>query len=277
VRLLRLARDDRRVLTARLDPASGAKDLWLLDTVRGTSTRLTATRADERPGALTLDGEQVFYSTDVGGQFALAKRAVDALSEQTVLLAEPGADWVVEDLSPDGRMAVASRETERTSVDIWLVPLDNANERRPWLATEFSEDLPRYSPDGAWIAFQSDRSGRNEVYLRRTSGGPLLQVSTEGGRSARFRADGRALYFVGPGLRLYKASLSPQAGEVVPGRPELLGAIDTAGLLDFDVARDGRLLVLRRVSGGIDTFRVLLGWRARIERAEGAGDAAGQR
>ena len=104
-----------------------------------------------------------------------------------------------------------------------------------------------------------------------------MQVSTEGGSSARFRPDGGALYFVGPDLRLYEALLSRQGGEITPGRPRLLGPIDTAGFLTYDVAPDGRLLVCRRLSGGIDSFRVLLGWRARVEQEEGSPSAPGQR
>jgi eukaryotic-like serine/threonine-protein kinase len=277
VRSVRVAPDGRRILLERFDPARGSDDLWVLDAARGTSTRLTSTPEDEDIGPFTRDGQEVVYSSDQGGMYALERRAADGLSDPVSLLGEPGIDWSACDLSRDGRTVLAVRQMTHGAQDIWLIPLDDPTGRRPWLATEFAENEARFSPDGAWIALDSNRSGRWEAYVRRVSSGPLVQVSTEGGDRVRFRPDGGALYFVGPDRRLYEAPLLRQGGGLTPGRPRLLATIETAGFLNYDVAPDGRLLVVRRLSGGIDSFRVLLGWRARVEQEEGSPSAPRQR
>jgi Tol biopolymer transport system component len=273
-----MAPDGTKLLIARFDPVRGARDLWILDTTRGTKTRLTSTPADEAVGPFTPDGAEILFDTDARGAFAIDRLAVDGLSEPKLLLADSeGLDWQSYDVSPDGRTLAAAVFNPSRSNDAWLVPLAAPEDRRPWLATDFNELGLRFSPDGAWLAFESDRSGRDEVYVRRVSGGPLVQVSRDGGRLARFRPDGRALYFLGADRRLHEAPLSVRAGGLTPGRPRPLGSIDTSGLIAFLVAPDGRLLVVRRLTGGADSLRLLLGWRARVEREEGAEDVAGQR
>ncbi len=275
---VRIAPEGRRLLIGRFDPARGADDLWVLDVARGTDTRVTSTAADEGVGPFTRDGREIIYSTDVGGAKTLERRAADGLSEPSSFLADTETfDWFASDLSPDGRTVVATRLAASRSRDIWLVPLDAPKSRRPWLATEFDEAEPRFSPDGGWIALESNRSGRAEVYLRRVSGGSLEQVSTDGGGRPRFRPDGRALYFVGRDGRLYEAPLVRAGGDLTPGRPRRLADVETDGLVTYEVAPDGRILVARRLSGGVDSFRVLLGWRARVENEEGELGAPGRR
>jgi len=270
---VRMAPDGEKLLIARFDPAQGANDLWIFDVAQGTKTRLTSTPADEMVGPFTPDGAGVLYDTDSTGKYTIERRAADDLSAPSLFLADPGGlDWSSYDVSPDGRTLVATLTRLSGSRDVWLVPVAAPEDRRPWLATEFDEVARRFSPDGAWLAVDSDRSGRPEVYLRRVSGGALVPVSPDGGQWPRFRPDGRALYFLGPDGRLYEAPLAERQGGLTPGRPRPLGLIETSGLLGYDVAPDGRILVVRRLSGGADAFHVLVGWRARVEGQEEVSD-----
>ena len=259
---LRLSRDGQGIAVTRFDPERGADDLWLFDPARSARSRITTSAADEDIGAWIPGSAQVVYSSDFTGPYALARRGVDGFSDPVEVLHEAGKDWDPYDVSPDGRTLLAGRATAPSASDIWLVPLDKPDTRSAWLETKFDENSARFSPDGDWIAFQSNRTGRFEVYLRRVAGGEAIQVSTDGGGSPRFQPDGRGLYFVAPGGSIFRVPLARAGRDIVPGRPESVEAIETAGLLTYDVAHDGRLLVARQVSGAAAAFRVRVGWRA---------------
>ena len=175
-----------------------------------------------------------------GPVHGIARRGVDGFSDPVDVVHEAGIDWDPYDISPDGRMLLAGRQTAPSASDIWLVPLDRPDTRSSWLATEFDENAARFSPDGDWIAFQSNRTGRFEAYLRRVTGGEAIQVSTGGAAVPRFQPDGRGLYFVSLDDEIIRVPLARAGRDVKPGRPENVGAIETAGLLTYDVAPDGR-------------------------------------
>jgi hypothetical protein len=259
---LRLSRDGLGISVSRFDPDRGADDLWLIEPARSARTRITTSPADEDLGPWLPGAAGVIYSSDFAGPYAIARRGVDGFSDPVDVVHEAGIDWDPYDISPDGRTLLAGRQTAPSASDIWLVPLDRPDTRSSWLATEFDENAARFSPDGDWIAFQSNRTGRFEAYLRRVAGGEAIQVSTGGGGSPRFQPDGRGLYFVSLDDEIIRVPLARAGRDLKPGRPENVGTVETAGLLTYDVAPDGRLLVARRVSHGIPAFRVRVGWRA---------------
>jgi hypothetical protein len=134
--------------------------------------------------------------------------------------------------------------------DIWLYDLDRS-EFKSWLSTGFAEGHARISPDGQWIAYSSDSSGRHEVYLRRFDGtGNLLPVSTAGGMHPQFRRDGRELFFLGPGDELMAVALTPGATAIVAGAPQKLftvplNDITRAVSAPYAVSADGRRFLLQ--------------------------------
>jgi Tol biopolymer transport system component/aminoglycoside phosphotransferase (APT) family kinase protein len=261
---LRLSADGLRIAYSRYEPTRGADDLWMLEPSRAVKSRLTTSPADEDAGPWNTVTRQLVYSTDFSGPYVIERMVPGGFSEGSLVLQEPGVDWEPYDVSPDGRTLLAGRLTAPSAADIWLVPLDAPAARRAWLTTDSAEDAARYSPDGGWIAFQSNRTGRLEVYLRRVTGGEAIQVSTDGGGSPRFRPDGRGLYFIGRGDTFFSVPLTRAGDAMVPGRPELLARIETSELVTYDVAPDGRLIVARRVSGGVSSYRVRIGWRASL-------------
>jgi Tol biopolymer transport system component len=190
------------------------------------------------------------------------------ISDETRLLetAEPETptDW-----SPDGRFVLFSRPGPNSGMDLWLLPFDG--DRVPWplLATPFDETVGRFSPDGRWIAYESNESGRSEIYLRQLawsadgtpSVGAKWLVSTDGGADVRWRRDGRELLYRHPSGAMMAAEVSFRGETPQTSIPRRLFTLPPS-VLNWDVAADGkRFLVLLPVAPPTsDPISVVLNW-----------------
>ena len=104
-------------------------------------------------------------------------------------------DKVPHSVAPDGSVLAFRQSDPENGYDIWMLPLDGEGTPVPFVTTPFNETNPRFSPDGEWVAYQSDRSDRMEVYVQAYGeGGGSVQVSTDGGSGPRWAASGRELY-----------------------------------------------------------------------------------
>ena len=125
--------------------------------------------------------------------------------------------------SADGRSLLYTIISPKTGIDLWGLPL--AGDPKPWsfLNSTFSERTGAFSPDGHWVAYQSDESGRVEIYVRPFPGpGGQWQVSTAGGKAPRWRPDGTELYYIAPDSRLMAASIAASGTALQPGLPTAL-------------------------------------------------------
>jgi eukaryotic-like serine/threonine-protein kinase len=120
-----------------------------------------------------------------------------------------------------------------------------------FLNTNFNQRKGQFSPDGRWVAYQSDESGQEEVYIRPfPDPGGQWQISTAGGIWARWRRDGKELYYIAPDARLMAVPITTKGGVLEPGTPTALfqtrivgGGTDPANQPHYDVAPDGRFLI----------------------------------
>ncbi len=262
---LRLAPDGRRALVLRT--VQGNQDIWLLDGPR--TSRLTFDPNHDRAPVFSPDGRHVVFDSDrAGGVRHLYLKAADGAEPETLLVESIGtkqaSDW-----SRDGRFLLYN-DAGAQAADLWVQPMDptsgaKLNGVQPWafLRTSFDERWGKFSPDGRWVAYQSNESGRPEIYIRPFSplppsqvpvtnpGEGRRQVSTAGGTYATWRADGRELFFVGPNGNLMAAALSTNGATLEPGTPVSLfplGMIRGTPSMDgrnYDVTRDGRFLINR--------------------------------
>ena len=152
------------------------------------------------------------------GSLDLYQKPANGAGAEALLLASPEAKTATS-WSPDGRSLLYTHLSPKTGVDVWVLPM--AGDPKPWsfLNSTFNERTGAFSPDGHWVAYQSDESGRVEVYVRPFPGpGGQWQVSTAGGKDPRWRPDGKELYYIAPDSRLMAAPIAV-LGDGAPAGP----------------------------------------------------------
>jgi serine/threonine protein kinase len=170
-------------------------DLWMRDVARGTTQRFTAGTFDSSYAPVwSPDNSSVIFSAYPIDR--LFRKAMT--SAQELALVVQGTDSTATSWSTDGRLLVYSQTSSTTKADVWLLPLDETDPKpRPFKQTPAAERDGHISPDGRWMAYTSDASGRNEVYVESiVQGGASHLVSVNGGGYPRWRADGKELYFI---------------------------------------------------------------------------------
>jgi len=188
------------------------------------------------------DGKTVFYRSNVKGQpHIYAKSADGSGNEQTVLESNDASEYP-STISPDQRYLAYVRvaNDRKTGPAIWALPLFGDRKPFPVVLTEFGQGDPVVSPDGKWLAYDSDTPGRREVYITAFPGASAKwQVSTEGGDVPKWRRDGNELFFHDPSDNLLAVDVSTLRNSVQLGAPHVVFHFQAiAGA--YDVTADGK-------------------------------------
>jgi len=271
-----IAPDGRRA--AVLISQAVAADLWLVDLERGLPTRLTSSEAGEASPVWSPDGRRLaFRSSRVQNvAFDLYWKDVDGTGEETPIVPKltPGLpnDW-----SPDGNFILFTRAPDANIVDIFALSVEQ-KQVQPVLQTRFAESAARLSADGRWMAYISNESGQNEVYVRpftiadgKPSVGPKWRVSTTGGVVPRWRRDGKELFYRNAAGDFMAVDVKATGETIQTSAPrQLFPAIP--GVHAWDVTADGqRFLIstpLRTTAAPVaDPVTVVLNWKSRLAAA----------
>jgi Tol biopolymer transport system component len=178
-------------------------DVWIRDLARGVSSRFTFDAAAEINPHWSPDGRRIAFTSRHGGPGDLLVKDASGTREAEPLLISPAEEKYVSDWSRDGKHIIYSVRGEgHEAWDIFALPLDGERTPFPIVKTGFSEMWATFSPDGQYIAYQSNESGRSEIYVHEfPEARHKWQVSTGGGTQAHWRADGRELFYrAGTGL-----------------------------------------------------------------------------
>jgi serine/threonine protein kinase len=197
-----LSHDGRRVAVFRY--MNGNMDIWLYETDRRAWDRVTFDSGDDIfPIWHPDDSRIVFGSNRKAGIMNLYRKVLGAPpGSEELLLSTPRPKFAM-DWSRDGRFLLYDEITAKGDRDIWALALDGTRTPFEIVHTEFNEQLPQFSPDGRWIAYQSDKTGRSEIYVQPFPGpGGSSPVSTNGGAQARWNSDGTELFYIAPDDRL---------------------------------------------------------------------------
>jgi Tol biopolymer transport system component len=254
--------DHKTVATARVGQNN---DLWLYDVPRGLATRFTFGPAANRDPIWSRDGRSIAFQSNRRGIFDLYRKAADGTGSEELIYAD-GVPKIPSSWSPDGKLLLFYRIDPKTQRDIWVLPVTNGTPSKPypWLATPSNELFAKFSPDGRWVAYESDESGRYEIYVAPFPGpGGKRQISTGGGQFSRWRMDGKEIFYVAPKGTLMAAEISEKGASIEVGEVRSLGIpVVVQQPYQYDVAAGGQrfLVAAPRLQQSPAQLRVIENW-----------------
>jgi Tol biopolymer transport system component len=264
-----ISRDGSRVVA---DTISGKESKIRILDARGTRTLMTLNNSFGASPTWSADGRDIYFISNPNGPQDIYVRPADGSGEPRVVVKFEknvlGASFLA--VSPDGKSLAYTADVDlRRAQDIYTVALNGDRNPQPFLNTFAKETAPAFSPDGRWLAYESEGSGRNEVYITPfPGGGAQYQVSTSGGERPVWRHDGKEIYYR-EGLRMMAVEVRVRANSLELSPPKALFEL-AAGNLNgryYDVASDGRFLAntspLTTMAQG---FSLVVNWPARLKK-----------
>jgi len=257
------------------DQASSNMDIWLYDVARSLRTRFTFDPAAENQAVWSPDGRTIVFNSNRKGHFDLYRKSANGVGAEELLYADNLEKYPLS-FSPDGRFLLYfSQGDPKTGSDLWILPdplktpAPGAAKLYPFQRTPFNELNGQFSPDGHWIAYQSDESGRFEIYAAPIPGpGGKRQISTSGGLLPRWRANGKEVFYIAPDQRLMAAEITAKGGEIETGGAHpLFGPLPTSNGFQYDVSADGqRILAVTPRQTGSEPLTIVQNWPAGLKK-----------
>jgi serine/threonine protein kinase len=243
-----LSPDGHRLVVDRI--VQGNRDIWIIDLLRGGATRFTFDAAEDRHPLWAPDGAQVVFTANrkSASAFDLYTKPSSGAGAEQLLLESPNVK-TPDGWSANGHFLLYNENNGKTS-DILALPLQGDRKPIPVANSPFSENNGQFSPDGQWVAYQSNESGRFEIYVVPFPlGAGKWQVSTGGGIAPRWRHDGKELFFISPDGQMMAATVSGSgtAFEAAPPaslfQTRMTGGFNNAGKQQYAVSADSRFLI----------------------------------
>jgi Tol biopolymer transport system component len=263
---IQLLPDGRQLAAGLTDSAGSARDLWVFDLERDVASRFTFSPGFETGMTPSADGTTLYFSTETSGVFALHRKTIGGSHDAELLLESPG-DLFPTSASPDGTLLALTTTRGNNGYDVFILPLVNPGEPYPLLQTPFDEEAATFSPDGRWLAYQSNESGREEVYVTPFAGlGRKWQISTAGGMLPRWRSDGSELLYQAPDGTLMAVSISVTGDDLAAAAPVALfnTGVQPSDFPTWALSPDGQRVLIVEPVVGSDTTRitVVVNWLA---------------
>jgi eukaryotic-like serine/threonine-protein kinase len=281
---LALSPDGTHLAAARVDAKLAGTEvgIWLLDLLRGGSTRFTFDLSPDSAPVWSPDGRRVAFAAGRAGGTGIYQKAANGAGKEQALVGATGEPKLPNDWSRDGRFLLYTQRNPRSHADLYVLPLaDNgtpSNTATPFANTEFGEEQGRFSPDVHWIAYASDESGRSEIYIQPfpapENGGSKTSISRDGGIQPRWRRDGKELFYFSLDGKLMAADITqePSFRASVPRALFQLpvGQIghneQAVRVFAWDVAPDGKRVLVDTGTTSSEPITVVLNWTAELKK-----------
>ena len=245
-RTLTISPDGQRIAVERAEPGTQNRDIWLVDIATGAMTRLTSDPGFDAFPIWSPDGRRIIFTSNRSGVYDLYEKPADGSANETLLYHSPGGkgptSW-----SANGKFLVYYSLGQPTHLRLLAVAGPADRQSVPVVDPKFTSITARFSPDGRWILYTSNESGKNEVSVRPFHaatgeiGDPIL-VTRDGGRTPLWRADGKEIFYLAADGMVtameVNAGSSFQPGPAKPLFPA------PAGVLFWDVSPDGHRFLM---------------------------------
>jgi len=265
--------DGRRVALHLADPQSGNVDIWVHETSGGIATRLTSQVAADAAPIWSPDGSRIAFTSNPQGHpdlYLMNSRGTGAQE----LMVQSGRSKIPTDWSPDGRFILFRAVDVGSKFELWVVPVSGDRKPVPFIQAPFSVSDGRFSPDGRYVAYSSNESGRWEIYVAPFPGpGGNWKVSSDGGSQPRWRRDGKELFYMTPDGALMAVTVreTPTFDADTPKRLfsfRRREPVSTLDLYAYDVSADGQRFLVNTDVGETTTapLTIRLDWTSGLTK-----------
>jgi len=248
--------NEEKALVGCVDVKIGITNMWIVDIARALTSRFTFDDHNNYSGIWSPDGNWIAYSSSKSGTFDLYIKSASGTGTEKPLYQSKNSKFT-DDWSRDGHSIIFENEDENTHYDLWVMSYPD-KKVRPYLQTPVNEAHARFSPDGKWVAYGSDETGRSEIYVRPFPDSSLgkWQISTAGGDQPTWRGDGKELYYLSPDGRIVAVELQTENGfQAGIPTPLFQTGVTPVGLIGADrnqylVSADGKKFLVNTLPEG---------------------------
>jgi serine/threonine protein kinase/roadblock/LC7 domain-containing protein len=270
----RISPDGKRVALDITDPKTGNTDIWIYESSRGVATRFTFDPSEETNPVWSPDASRIVFESDARQFSDLYQKDSSGAGSQEILLKSDGgmvpADW-----SRDGRLILyRERDAKTYEFSLKVLPLTGDGKPMPVINTKSERTAGQFSPDGRWLAYSSNESGKREIVVTPFPGpGGKWQVSVAGGSEPRWRRDGRELFYLAPDGKLMAVEVKQgptfEAGEAKPlFQTRTREHVSSNDVFSYDVSADGQRFLVNTDVGEVisSPLTVVVNWTAELRK-----------
>jgi Tol biopolymer transport system component len=261
--------DGKYVATDALDESAKSTDLWIHDLQRNSDTRLTFDKATELVPQWSPDDSKIYFSSNRTGIFNVYVKNSNGTGEEQLVYESKNAEYVT-DISRDGKILLLSINTQ--GAQKWDIGMYNLTEKKytPLLTSVFDEWIGTFSPDAKWYAYQSNETGKYEIYIRPTDGSQSKwQVSTNGGTSPQWLNNGKEIIYDLNDQQLLSAPLTVSGNQIKIGQSKVLFKIDAGFQTNvLNKSKDGKQILVSRTlnTQSLKFASLIFNWQNLVEK-----------
>lgn len=246
------------------------RDIWILDLTRGTKTRFTFDPGIDNAPLWSPDGSRLVFQSNRTSLFDLYQKSSSGVGQEEMLWKSDHSK-TPDDWSSDGRLLLYRDDDPQTGTDLWVLPMTGDKKPQPVARSPFREVQGRLSPDVRWVAYVSNESGLDEVYVQGfPTANNRIQISTKGGFMPRWRRDGKELFFVSPERDVMAVDMTVSGdGILKAGVPHKLFTANPIGLIGrrntWEVTPDGQRFLIhtnQQETTSVVPLTVVVNWLA---------------
>jgi DNA-binding winged helix-turn-helix (wHTH) protein/Tol biopolymer transport system component len=263
-----LSPDGTQAVETIISADGSNSDLWSFDLSRGTKTRLTSGRGHHQVAIWQPDGRFVLFASILSDHPHISRIKSDGTGAVESVLETPGVREIAWSVCRDGQYVAYSRSPTGSRDSVWILPL--TGDRKPFalVQSQFTNTNPAFSPDCKWIAYHSNETGQDEVYITHfPDAARRYQVSTRGGDLPHWSSDGRELfYFSQPQSSMMVVNVDEKAEELSLGSPRALFHLSGLVGSPFDVTADGRRFLIAEGYPPAGPLTLVTNWQAELKK-----------